>query len=134
MALFKVIVVGGSISGLALANMLEQYGIDYVVLEKHDVIAPQLGAGFAILPNGARVLEQLGCYEALEKNNEPVNSLENYDEHGTLLGSQPDMGDWMQQSYVGGIEGVFVILALTVSQVRVQDAVYGSAAGDPGSL
>ena len=49
---FNVIVAGGSVSGLALANMLEQAGIDYVVLEKHEQIAPNLGASIAIAPNG----------------------------------------------------------------------------------
>ncbi|GKT59841.1 FAD dependent monooxygenase [Colletotrichum tofieldiae] len=40
---FKVIIVGGSISGLSLANMLEKFGIEYVLLEGHSVIAPQPG-------------------------------------------------------------------------------------------
>lgn len=100
MAPFKVIIVGGSITGLALANMLEQYGIDFVVLEKHNQIAPQLGAGFGIWPNGARILDQLGCYEALEKVNEPVNSIVGYDGDGINRVNQPEIGDWMQELYV----------------------------------
>ena len=87
-------------TGLVLANMLEQYGIDFVVLEKHEVIAPALGAGFAIWPHGARVLEQLGCFEALEKANEPVNVVSSYDEHGVLRESWPDWGHWFQEMYV----------------------------------
>lgn len=30
---FKVIIAGGSITGLTMANMLQLYGIDFVVLE-----------------------------------------------------------------------------------------------------
>lgn len=98
MAPFRVIIIGGSIAGLTLANILEQYGIDFVVLEKHEIIAPQLGAGFAILPHGARILDQLGCYEALAKNNEPVNSIDVYDQYGNLRSSRPEIGQWMQES------------------------------------
>ncbi|KAF2015193.1 FAD/NAD(P)-binding domain-containing protein [Aaosphaeria arxii CBS 175.79] len=60
-----VLIAGGSVAGLALANMLEQTGIDYLVLEKYSRIAPDLGASIGIFPNGCRILDQLGCYEAL---------------------------------------------------------------------
>lgn len=104
MAPFRVIIIGGSVAGLTLANILEQYGIDFIVLEKHETIAPQLGAGFAMLPNGARILDQLGCYEALTKNNEPVNSMYAFDQDGILRGGQPEMGLWIQESLVPCVE------------------------------
>jgi 2-polyprenyl-6-methoxyphenol hydroxylase-like FAD-dependent oxidoreductase len=63
----KVIIVGGSFSGLSLANMLEKFGIDYVLLEGHSSIAPQLGASVGLLPAGLRILDQLGCYDKIEK-------------------------------------------------------------------
>ena len=69
---FKVIIAGGGIAGLTLANALEvcashdtmnlgaddahQKGnIDYVLLERRKHIAPQVGASIGILPNGCRV-------------------------------------------------------------------------------
>ncbi|KAK1675242.1 hypothetical protein BDP55DRAFT_715840 [Colletotrichum godetiae] len=61
---FKIVIVGGSVAGLALANMLEKFNIDYVVLEAYPEIAPQVGASIGLLPNGLRILDQLGCYEA----------------------------------------------------------------------
>ncbi|EEY18413.1 FAD dependent monooxygenase [Verticillium alfalfae VaMs.102] len=64
---FKVIIVGGSISGLSLANMLEKFDIEYVLLEGHSVIAPQLGASLGLLPSGLRILDQLGCYEKIKE-------------------------------------------------------------------
>lgn len=100
MAPFRVIIVGGSIAGLALANMLEQYGIDFLVLEKHPEIAPQVGAGFAIQPNGARILDQLGCYQELEDANEPVNTLTSFDEYSTSSRSKHDFGKWFEESCV----------------------------------
>ncbi|KAJ5952743.1 uncharacterized protein N7479_011156 [Penicillium vulpinum] len=64
---FKVVIVGGSIAGLSLALMLERNGIDFVVLEAYGSIAPQVGASFGVLPNGFRILDQLGCYESVLK-------------------------------------------------------------------
>ncbi|KAH0426457.1 FAD binding domain protein [Colletotrichum camelliae] len=61
---FRVVIVGGSVAGLALANMLEKFDIDYVVLEAYPDIAPQVGASIGLLPNGLRILDQLGCYDA----------------------------------------------------------------------
>ncbi|TID05181.1 FAD-dependent monooxygenase atmM [Colletotrichum higginsianum] len=45
--------------------MVEQLGIDYILLEAHDTIAPQLGASIGLLPNGLRILDQIGCYETI---------------------------------------------------------------------
>ncbi|KAJ5594270.1 uncharacterized protein N7459_000478 [Penicillium hispanicum] len=67
MSAFKVIIVGASIAGLTLARILERYEIDYIVLEKHDAVAPQLGASIGILPQGERILDQLGMYERIEQ-------------------------------------------------------------------
>ncbi|RYP51522.1 hypothetical protein DL768_003164 [Monosporascus sp. mg162] len=43
--------------------MLEQHGIDYILLEAYPTIAPQAGASIGLAPNGLRILDQLGCYE-----------------------------------------------------------------------
>lgn len=72
---FKVVIVGGSIAGLSLALMLERNGIDFVILEAYGSIAPQVGASFGVLPNGFRILDQLGCYESVLKMAEyPVDT------------------------------------------------------------
>lgn len=47
--------------------------IDYVVLEARNEIAPQVGASIAILPNGARILDQLGGFDHLYSMVEPLN-------------------------------------------------------------
>ncbi|KUI56607.1 FAD-dependent urate hydroxylase [Cytospora mali] len=60
---FRVLIAGGSIAGLSLALALEKHGVDFLVLEGHGEIAPQVGASIAVLPSGFRVLDQLGCYE-----------------------------------------------------------------------
>ncbi|KAI3322747.1 FAD/NAD(P)-binding domain-containing protein [Xylariaceae sp. AK1471] len=63
---FKVIIVGGGIAGLSLANMLERVDIDYVVLEAREDIHPPQGAGIGLMPNGSFIMDQLGCYEAIK--------------------------------------------------------------------
>ncbi|KAK7706984.1 hypothetical protein SLS64_007192 [Diaporthe eres] len=70
----KVIIVGGSIAGLTLAHCLERLGISFEVLERNEDISPQLGASIGILPNGARILAQLGLFEAIEKEVEPMKT------------------------------------------------------------
>ncbi|GKT41102.1 FAD-dependent monooxygenase andE [Colletotrichum spaethianum] len=64
---FKVIIVGGSVAGLSLANMLERLNIDYTLLEAYPEIAPQVGASIGLLPNGFRILDQIGCFEPIRE-------------------------------------------------------------------
>ncbi|RAL10212.1 FAD-dependent oxidoreductase [Aspergillus homomorphus CBS 101889] len=63
----KVLISGGGISGLTLALSLEKHGIDYLLLEAYPDLAPQRGGGIAMMPNGERILDQLGCYEDLRR-------------------------------------------------------------------
>lgn len=62
---FKVIIVGGGVAGLTLANCLKLANIDYVLLEARGDIAPQVGASIGILPNGCRIFDQLGVYDKI---------------------------------------------------------------------
>ncbi|OCT53944.1 FAD binding monooxygenase [Cladophialophora carrionii] len=59
---FKVIIVGGGVAGLTLANALELAKVEYVLLESKGQFAPAVGASIAIGANGNRVLDQLGCW------------------------------------------------------------------------
>lgn len=70
---FKVVIVGGSITGLTLAHCLKRANIDHIILEKRQEIAPQEGASIGIWPNGGRVLDQLGLYNELERSTEALD-------------------------------------------------------------
>ncbi|ETS84422.1 hypothetical protein PFICI_02447 [Pestalotiopsis fici W106-1] len=59
----RVVIVGGGVAGLTLANMLEKLDINYIILESHSEIAPAVGASIGLFPNGLRILDQIGCYE-----------------------------------------------------------------------
>ncbi|KAL4999143.1 hypothetical protein BDV10DRAFT_193812 [Aspergillus recurvatus] len=61
----KVIIAGAGVAGLTLALALEKNGIDYLLLEGYPEIVAKAGAGICLLPNGLRILDQLGCYEDL---------------------------------------------------------------------
>ncbi|RSL94782.1 hypothetical protein CEP52_012471 [Fusarium oligoseptatum] len=50
---FKVIIAGGGIAGLTLANTLEKFDLDYVVLECHSEISPAVGASIESWINSA---------------------------------------------------------------------------------
>lgn len=81
---FRVIIAGGSVVGIVLANALEKAGIDYVVLEKGE-IAPHLGASVSVLCHTAKVFEQLGVWETMLKNTLPLMHRQHFDEAGRLL-------------------------------------------------
>ncbi|KAI0836618.1 FAD binding domain protein [Hypoxylon sp. FL0890] len=85
---FKVIIAGGSVAGLTLANMLEMFGLDYVLLESCSAIAPQVGASIGLFPNGLRILDQIGCYEAIQdifKSEILYNKTHNRDKSGKVI-------------------------------------------------
>ncbi|CAN9080337.1 unnamed protein product [Alternaria alternata] len=81
----KVLIAGGSVAGLTLANILEKLGIDYLVLEKYGKVAPDLGASIGILPYGLRIFDQFGCFE-------DVKALLNGVDAGELLTQRDDNG------------------------------------------
>lgn len=60
---FKVIIIGGGPTGLALAHMLHVAGIDYRLYDKRDDLCERRGAGLAIQPQNCRILKQLGILD-----------------------------------------------------------------------
>ncbi|RDW72366.1 FAD-dependent oxidoreductase [Aspergillus mulundensis] len=82
---FRVVIVGGSIAGLSLAHCLLRQQVDFVVLESHQDIAPQVGASIGILPNGARILDQLGCFDDILAATEPLQEASFWNADGKLI-------------------------------------------------
>jgi 2-polyprenyl-6-methoxyphenol hydroxylase-like FAD-dependent oxidoreductase len=60
---FKVIIIGGGPTGLALAHMLHLAGIDYRLYDKREDLCERRGAGLAIQPQNCRILDQLGILD-----------------------------------------------------------------------
>lgn len=77
-------IVGAGISGLTLAKMLELLGIPYVLWEARSGITEAPGAGVGLMPNGLRILDQLGLFEEVNRFDSPHHSWEYRDADGTV--------------------------------------------------
>jgi 2-polyprenyl-6-methoxyphenol hydroxylase-like FAD-dependent oxidoreductase len=87
---FRVIIIGGSISGLTLALALERCGIDYLLLEKTK-IAPAQGQSIFLVPCSSLVLDQLGVGEAARKDAFPLRFRNHRDEKMKVFCLSDDM-------------------------------------------
>ena len=97
---FKVVIVGASVAGLSLANMLQAKDIDYVVLEAYPAIAPQVGASIGLLPHGNRLLDQLGLFDRILELSPPVDSFSFRDQTGSVLATYQNMDRHLIERYV----------------------------------
>lgn len=87
---FRVLIAGGGIAGLTLANALQHADIDFLLLEARAEIAPQLGASIGLSPNGGRILDQLGCYDDIMQLTEPLRYTGNHYANGDLINPRTD--------------------------------------------
>jgi 2-polyprenyl-6-methoxyphenol hydroxylase-like FAD-dependent oxidoreductase len=62
---FRVLIAGGGLSGLALANCLELANIDYLLFEARPELTPFVGAGLCLNAGSAPLLEQFGVRKEL---------------------------------------------------------------------
>lgn len=62
---FRAIIVGGGLLGLTAAHMFSKTDMDYVVLEQHEDLVPEIGSLLVLLPPTYRVLDQLGILDAV---------------------------------------------------------------------
>ncbi|KAF4549084.1 FAD-dependent monooxygenase-like protein 1 [Elsinoe fawcettii] len=83
---FRVLIIGAGIAGLTLANALEQAGVSYLLLEGRDNVAPQVGASIALNPDGARILDQLGCWDDISDGVTPFHYVVQHHANGDYVG------------------------------------------------
>ncbi|KAI1124484.1 hypothetical protein F5Y10DRAFT_249369 [Nemania abortiva] len=62
---FRAIIVGGGLLGLTAAHMFAKTDMDYVVLEQHDDLMPEIGSLLSLFPQSFRVLDQLDALDAV---------------------------------------------------------------------
>lgn len=94
----QVLIVGGGIAGLALANCLELAGISYILWESHFSITPQMGASIGLLPHGLRILDQLGLMEEIERITVPGKSIMHRDASGRIVATDLGVASYIDVS------------------------------------
>jgi len=80
-----ILIAGGSIAGLTLAHCLHHLKISYTVLEAHPELSPNAGASIVLMPNGARILDQLGLYGEICRVSEPLSRTKTWNALGKNL-------------------------------------------------
>lgn len=75
MSSVKAIIVGGGITGLAIAIMMELGGMEYEILERSTGSEPEIGSSVALGPPVLRLLEQMGLLPQIEKASKIVTGL-----------------------------------------------------------
>ncbi|EXJ66717.1 uncharacterized protein A1O5_09912 [Cladophialophora psammophila CBS 110553] len=118
---FKVVIGGGSITGLTLANILQLYDIDFVVLESYGDIAPQVGASIGILPHGNRILDQLGLYQKILELCPPLDSFHFRDQTGNIICEFRGMNQSMHERHGYPITFLDRQMVLQVLYDNIQD-------------
>ena len=63
---FRVLIVGGGPAGLSFANMLAQFGIDFLLLERYPAVVTDIGANITLLPHSVRIFDAMGLLEHCE--------------------------------------------------------------------
>ena len=84
----EVIVIGGGISGLAMALSLHQAGIPVRVYEQADDPKP-LGVGINLQPNAVRELDELGLGAQLADVGNRTDELAFFNKFGQLIWREP---------------------------------------------
>ena len=81
----KVLIVGGGVAGLTLANLLKQQGIEALVLEKSDLRTQESGYYIGVYPNGSNILKGLDLYEKFSRLSTPLHHYKVMNGEGELL-------------------------------------------------
>ncbi|KAL1798109.1 hypothetical protein ACET3X_002146 [Alternaria dauci] len=80
---FKVIVVGGGPAGLTAAHALHLANIDFVVLERNDDVAVDVGASLVLGPQSMRFMQQLGLLDKLLSIGQKMMKNKSFTREGT---------------------------------------------------
>ncbi|KAM5343385.1 hypothetical protein ACJ41O_011922 [Fusarium nematophilum] len=100
---YQVAIVGGGIAGLTLALAFERMNISFALFEAHESLAPSLGASIGLLPNGLRILEQLGVLHEIEQNSVALQRWRHVDGDGKLIASTNALGYYPSKIGYGGL-------------------------------
>ncbi|KAI1465635.1 FAD/NAD(P)-binding domain-containing protein [Daldinia caldariorum] len=98
MAPFRAINIGAGPVGLALANIFNAAGLDFVILERYHDIMKDSGAGIMLWPHTTRVFDQLGLTELCDRNRILLKSKICLDHLGRQVSNDPAF-DWIEENH-----------------------------------
>ncbi|KAF4339130.1 zeaxanthin epoxidase chloroplastic [Fusarium beomiforme] len=105
--------------------MLERAGINYILLESYDNIAPQVGASIGLQANGLRILDQLDCAkELLSLVDFPLNDSYVRYPDGSVLKHYPDCQVILEKSYPTIFIDRQMLLQALYDKLASKDLVY----------
>ncbi|KAF9946027.1 hypothetical protein BGZ65_010146, partial [Modicella reniformis] len=82
----KALIVGGGITGLAIAVMMDLAGIEYQVLERNEGNEDEMGSFLSLGPPVLRLLEQMGLLKEFEKISKPCSGMTIFDSECRRMG------------------------------------------------
>lgn len=85
----NVAIIGGGISGYAMALGLQQNGIQTKIYERNKEDASNVGFGFLLLKNGIAAIETLGLKAKLLRKSNSINSFKAIHPNGEIIHTQP---------------------------------------------
>jgi len=88
-AKFKAIIVGGGPTGLIMAHALARANIDWVLIERRDSVPFRTGAALLLLPQGVRILDQLGILQQGQQIGSKLGSFIHTDSYGDVIRDVP---------------------------------------------
>lgn len=96
---FRIVIVGGGLVGLTAAHILSKTDIDFVILERHENLAPEFGSLLSLWPPTFRIFDQLDLQDALEPVLNPIDrGVTLSADDGSILLSW-DAGDLIKRKY-----------------------------------
>ncbi|KAE8221105.1 hypothetical protein CF319_g5482 [Tilletia indica] len=117
-----VIIAGGGLGGLTLAAMLRQLHVDFVVLERAKELRA-VGAAISLAPNALRVLDQLGVYDVIRPQAQPVKRVDVY----------RNSTRWSSLSF-SDVEALYGYPVLKIERHAFHHALYDAAGADAHTL
>ncbi|CAJ0552559.1 Ff.00g006370.m01.CDS01 [Fusarium sp. VM40] len=124
----QVVIAGGGVAGITLALAFERMNIDYILFEAHSSLAPSEGASIGLLPNGLRILEQLGVLGEIEQQSVALQTWRHIDGDGNLISCTSALGHYPSKIGYGGL---FLerqkLLEMMAGHLKNKDAIKTSA-------
>ncbi|KAI0847205.1 putative monooxygenase [Daldinia vernicosa] len=101
---FRIIIVGGGLVGLTTAHILSKTDIDFVILERHENLTPELGSLLSLWPPTFRILDQLDLQDVVKPVLNPIDYAINMSADDESIFLKWNGGELIKQNHGYGIQ------------------------------